>query len=166
LQTEGEQDLQTENFIVLRLRRNTLKSSDVGVMLTNRQMAALQVAWRDPLWDTSVLLKSVGVHFGPGFAFVSRRGIRQRFLTFGAHPQPRFKGIFEINPYIDVNIFTDHGWQLESREISPGFGVRFLNSSALTLEISNRSERLTDTTAIAGADVSAGAYDFTAVRLD
>ncbi|MFQ5631127.1 MAG: hypothetical protein ACE5I1_20330, partial [bacterium] len=209
MQTEADQELPAENFTVLRLRRNILKSSDIGVMLTNRQatgqgrdawnraagvdanlrvlgnmivnsyfavtdvpdasgnqqMAALQVAWRDPLWDTSFLLKTVGENFDPGIGFVSRRGIRQGFLTFGAHPQPRIKGIFEINPYVDVNVFTDSGWRLESREISPGLGVRFLNSSSLTLEISNRFERLADTTSIAGADVPAGEYDFTAVRL-
>ncbi|MFQ5639333.1 MAG: DUF5916 domain-containing protein [bacterium] len=210
MQTRRDGDSPAENFTVARLRRNILKSSDVGIMFTNRQRtdsvdgirynrtigvdgnvrilgnmlvntyfaasdepgrtgertaAALQVAWRDPLWDASFLLKTVGEDFNPGIGFVSRKGIRQGFATVGAHPQPGIPKVFELNPYIDVNFFSDPDWTLESREIKPGFGLRFLNSSVLTLQYSARLERLIVPTTIAGVQVPIGEYNFNSATI-
>ena len=91
---------------------------------------------------------------------MARRGIRQGFATLGAHPQPAIPHVREFNPYIDVNLFSDAGWALESREILPGLGIHFLDSSVLTLEYSAAYERLAETTRIAGAAVPQGEYDF------
>ena len=195
-----------ENFSVVRLRKNVLGSSDIGVMFVNRAgtgpevagdynrsfgadanlrlaggrmllnsyialtdepdadgdrtAGALEVAWRDPLWDASMLLKTVGDDFNPGVGFVARRGVRQGFVTLGAHPQPPIPRVRELNPYVDVDLYTDPGWVLETREITPGLGVAFLDSSILTLEYAASHERLAEATRIAGANVPAGEYDF------
>ena len=126
----------------------------------DRMTGALEVAWRDPLWAASVLVKTVGDDFNPGVGFVARRGIRQGFATLGAHPQPAIPHVRELNPYVDVNLFSDLGWTLESREIKPGLGVAFLDSGLLTMEYSASYERFAATTPIAGVAVPAGEYDF------
>lgn len=129
----------------------------------DRAAGAFEVAWRDPLWDASVLLKSVGPAFNPGVGFVSRRGVRQGFATVGTHPQPAAAHVREINPYVDVNLFADASWRLESREVKPGLGVAFMDSGLLTVEYSARFERLRSATPVAGVAVASGNYDFGAV---
>lgn len=128
-----------------------------------RTAGAFEVAWRDPLWNASVLLKSVGDAFNPGTGFVSRRGVRQGFATVGAHPQPSAPHLRELNPYVDVNLFADASWRLESREVKPGLGVAFLDSGLLTVEYSARFERLRSATPVAGVAVASGEYGFSAV---
>ena len=209
MQTLDEPGSPGENFSVVRLRRNVLGSSDIGVMFVNRAgtgaeasgdynrslgadanlrlaggrmllnsylaltdepgadgdrtAGMLEVAWRDPLWDASMLLKTVGDDFNPGVGFVARRGVRQGFATFGAHPQPPVPRVRELNPYVDIDLYTDLDWVLETREITPGLGVSFLDSSVFTLEYTASYERLAGKTRIAGATVAAGEYDFGAL---
>ena len=206
MQTLDEPGAPGENFSVVRLRRNVLGSSDLGVMFVNRvgtggeaagdynrslgadanlrlaggrmllnsyfavtdepgtggnrAAGTLEVAWRDPLWDASFLLNSVGDDFNPGVGFVARRGVRRGFATLGAHPQPPIPRLRELNPYVDVDIYSDLGWALETREVTPGLGVAFLDSSILTLEYAATYERLAEGTRIASATVPAGEYDF------
>ena len=208
MQTRGGPAAPAENHSVIRLRRNVLTSSDIGLMFINRQgtergddsynrafgvdsnlrfgntlvnsyvawtddpaavgentAAKLEVAWRDPLWDISAFGKSVGEGFEPDLGFVSRRGFRQGFLTVGAHPQPDLPHVEEINPYVDVSVYTDLDGNLETRQVKPGIQVRFLDSSTLTLEHSRDFERLSEVTSIAGAPVPAGEYDFALTSL-
>lgn len=206
MQTRDDSRFPGENFSVIRLRRNILASSDIGVMFVNRdgtgsgigsdysrsygvdgnlrlfsgrmlvnsyvaatqspgttgsqRAGALEVAWRDPLWNSSFLLKSVGEAFSPKVGFVRRRGVRQGFATLGVHPQPNLSWVREINPYVDLDVYSDMDWELESREITPGLGVSFSDSGLLTLEYVTRYERLTETTSIAGGTVGAGEYTF------
>ncbi|NNM32379.1 MAG: carbohydrate binding family 9 domain-containing protein, partial [Gemmatimonadetes bacterium] len=108
--------------------------TDQPAVEDGRLAGAVEVAWRDPLWDASILAKTVGENFNPGVGFVSRRGIRQGFVTLGAHPQPAIPSVRELNPYVDLNLFGDPDWNLESREIIPGLGIAFLDSGLLTLE--------------------------------
>lgn len=126
----------------------------------DRTTGALEFAWRDPLWAASVLVKTVGDDFNPGVGFVARRGVRQGFVTVGAHPQPAIPHVRELNPYVDVNLFSDPGWTLESREIKPGLGIAFLDSGVLTMEYSASYERFAAATPIAGVAIPAGEYDF------
>ena len=126
----------------------------------DRTTGAVEVAWRDPVWDASALVKTVGEDFNPGTGFVARRGVRQGFVTVGAHPQPAIPHVRELNPYVDVNLFSDPGWALESREIKPGLGVAFLDSGILTMEYTASYERLAEATPIAGVAVPEGEYDF------
>lgn len=203
MQTRSDPLAQAENFSVLRVRRNVLTSSDVGLMLVNRQgtesgddhynravgvdgnfrfgntlvnsyfaltddpdvtgentAAKLEVAWRNPLWDLSAFGKTVGDGFEPDLGFVSRRGFRQGFVTLGAHPQPDIPGVVELNPYMDVSVYTDLRGELETREVTPGIQIDFLDSSTLTIEHLRQFERLSEPTPIAGAEVPVGEYDF------
>ena len=134
--------------------------SDEPEATGDRTTAAVEVAWRGPVWDASALVKTVGDDFNPGAGFVARRAVRQGFVTVGAHPQPAIPSVRELNPYVDVNFFSDLGWALESREITPGLGVAFLDSGILTVEYSASYERLAEATLIAGVAVPEGEYDF------
>lgn len=209
MQTRDDPGSPGENFSVVRLRKNILGSSDIGLMFINREgtgaiasdsynrslgadvnlrlaggrmllnsyvaatdepevtgnrvAGAFEAAWRDPLWAGSILLKTVGNGFNPGVGFVARRGIRQGFVTAGAHPQPAIPHVRELNPYVDVNLISDAGWVLESREIRPGIGIHFLDSSVLTVEYSASYERLSEATPIAGVAVPEGEHDFGAL---
>ena len=145
------------------LLNSYLAASDEPDAGGDRMTGALEVAWRDPLWAASVLVKTVGDDFNPGVGFVARRGVRQGFATLGAHPQPAIPHVRELNPYVDVNLFSDLGWTLESREIKPGLGVAFLDSGLLTMEYSASYERFAAATPIAGVAVPAGEYDFGAL---
>jgi len=142
------------------LLNSYLAASDEPDAGGDRMTGALEVAWRDPLWAASVLVKTVGDDFNPGVGFVARRGVRQGFATLGAHPQPAIPHVRELNPYVDANLFSDLGWTLESREIKPGLGVAFLDSGLLTMEYSASYERFAAATPIAGVAVPAGEYDF------
>ena len=206
MQTLDDPEHPGENFSVLRVRRNVLGTSDIGVMLVNRAgtgsaiagsynrslgvdanlrlaggrmllnsylavtdepdakgdrtAGLVEVAWRDPLWNASMLLKTVGDDFNPGAGFVARRSVRQGFVTLGAHPQPRIPRVRELNPYLDVNVYTDLMWVLETRELKPGLAVSFLDSGVLTVEYTASYERLARETPIAGATIAEGNYDF------
>ncbi|MCA9738622.1 MAG: carbohydrate binding family 9 domain-containing protein, partial [Gemmatimonadetes bacterium] len=184
MQTRDDPLAEPENFTVVRLRRNLLTSSDVGVMFTNRQTTGgddaynraagvdgnfrfgstlvnayfaasdqpdaegstmagkLELAWRSPLWDVSAFGKTVGDGFNPGLGFVSRRAFRQAFVTVGAHPQPDLRGVAEINPYVDASIYTNLDGELETRELTGGVQVSFMNSSTLTFEGLRQHEML------------------------
>ncbi len=137
-----------------------LAATDEPDVSGDRAAGAFEVAWRDPIWNASMLLKTVGDAFDPGVGFVARRGIRQGFVTLGAHPQPAIPHVRELNPYVDVDLFSDRAWALESREVMPGLGIHFLDSSVLTFEYTASYERLAEATRIAGASVPEGEYEF------
>jgi len=122
--------------------------------------AMLQVAWRDPLWDVSTLLKQVGDGFQPDVGFVDRRGIRRVFATVGAHPQPGTRGILEFNPFVDVDLYSDLAWDLETRIVRPGLITTLMDGSTVTVQHDRQFERLRAATPIAGVGVDPGDYDF------
>jgi len=124
----------------------------------SRTAAMFQAAWRDPLWDVSVLAKHVGEDFNPGMGFVDRRGVRRLFATVGAHPQPHLSHIVEVNPYVDLDVFTNLRGALETRSIKPGVSVLFGDGGTVSVEVSDRYERLFEPTRIAGAEVASGTY--------
>jgi hypothetical protein len=126
----------------------------------DREAGMIQVAWRDPLWDASVLAKHTGDGFEPGVGFVARNGVRRLFATVGAHPQPRLPWVQEVNPYLDVDWFTNLDGVMETRELTPGLGITFLDNSVLTLEHIDHFERLFEPLGIAGGEVPEGTYEY------
>ncbi|MDE2652229.1 MAG: DUF5916 domain-containing protein [Gemmatimonadota bacterium] len=130
MQTRDKGGSPAENSSVVRLRKNVLGSSDIGVMFVNRAGTGPEVA-----------------------------GDYNR--SFGADAnQPDIPRVRELNPYVDIDLYSDLEWALETREITPGLGVSFLDSGILTLEYAVSYERLAAETRIAGASVPAGEYDF------
>ena len=102
----------------------------------DRMTGALEFAWRDPLWAASVLVKTVGDDFNPGVGFVARRGVRQGFVTLGAHPQPAIPHVREVNPYVDVNLFQTWDGPWRAGRSSPASGSP--SSTAVCLRWSTR----------------------------
>ena len=137
-----------------------LAATDEPSATGNRNAAMLQVAWRDPVWDASTLVKHVGDGFNPEMGFVNRRGVRQLYATVGAHPQPDIPHVLRINPHVDARLFSDLDWTLETRELDGGVGITFLDGSVLSLGYEDRFERLSDSTRIAGVDLPPGDYNF------
>jgi hypothetical protein len=124
----------------------------------SRDAGMLQAAWRGPLWDVSFLAKHIGNDFDPGLGFVDRVGVRRYFATVGAHPQVSNDRIFELNPYVDVDVYTNLEGTLETREVTPAFSVHFTDGGILTLSASDRVERLFEGASIAGVLVAPGRY--------
>ncbi len=117
-------------------------SDDPGAANGSQLAGRVSVGWRDRMWDASGSYKQVGDAFNPGVGFVRRRGIRQSYATFGAHPRPRIPLVQEINPYGEIHHITDLDSELLTRRGTIGFGVQFLDGSTLTLRYNNRFERL------------------------
>jgi len=155
-----------------QIKRNLLinayaaTTDDPGPASGNQRAAWLQVAWRDRVWDTSAFIRHVGDAFNPEVGFVRRRGIREAFGTFGAHPQPRVPGVQEINPYIDVDYVADLDGSLETRRVKAGLAVRFVPGDALTFEVTDNLEQLDSITRIIGVPVAAGRYAFRDVSVN
>jgi hypothetical protein len=150
------------NLRLLRylLVNSYLAATDEHDAAGDRASAYLQAAWRDRLWNVSAFVKHVGDGFNPETGFIRRRGVRQAFATFGAHPQPRIGRVAEINPYIDLSALENLDGVLETRWAKGGLAVSFLDGGTLSVEHENRFERLFSETNIAGALVPAGDYRF------
>jgi len=123
-------------------------------------IAMLQAAWRSVFWNASGLYKQVGDGFDPRTGFIDRLAVRRYYATLGVHPQVGALGVREINPYVDIDLYTDLDGDLETRTLETGAAVSFLGGGMLTATVADRYERLFTDTNIAGATVSAGAYEW------
>jgi hypothetical protein len=120
--------------------------------------AMFQAAWRSAVLDASVLVKKVDDGFNPGLGFVDRTGTQRLFTTVGAHPQVGWGPVLQLNPYVDLDWYTSSVGFLETRAITPGLEVQMRDGGSLTLEYTDRLERLFAPTDIAGSTVGAGTY--------
>lgn len=144
------------NLIVHSYLAETLEP---GVSSDNRA-ARISAAWRGPLWDTSVLFRQIGGSFDPGVGFVRRKDMRQTYATVGIHPRPAIPGTTEINPYVEVDYVTDLESVLETRRLTGGLGVPFLDGGQLNITGSDRFERLDEAFTVSGQVVPTGSYGF------
>jgi len=127
----------------------------------------ISAAYRDALWDISAFYKTVGETFNPGVGFIRRRGMHHTYATVGAHPQPSWSLVQEVNPYAEVDYITDPSSRLDTRRVAGGLGVEFIDGSLLTLERSDRFERILEPFQVASeATVPEGVYSFAENTLD
>jgi len=119
-----------------------------------------QVAYREAIWNLSGLFKHVGDGFDPGVGFVDRRGIRRYFATVGAHPKIRRAGVLEVNPYVDLDFYTSLDGTLETRTIEPGLNLPLMDGGSVAASYSDRYERITTPTSIAGVTIPVGVYEW------
>jgi len=126
----------------------------------NNRAAKVMVGWRDALWDVSGLYRTIGDDFKPEVGFVRRRAVKHYYGTVGVHPRTGLTAVTEVNPYVEVEHFTDLGGMLESRNLIGAFAVSFLDGSVLTLRGTDRYENLVDAFTLPGGVVPAGVYDF------
>jgi len=120
----------------------------------------VSVSWRDALWNHSVLFRHVGDAFDPGIGHVRRAGIRQHYVTLGAHPRLNVLRVSELNPYVEMNHVTDLRGSLETRDLTGALTLEFLDSGSLDVGYTDRFEHLVQGFAVLNAVVPAGRYRF------
>jgi hypothetical protein len=121
----------------------------------------VSLGWRDRLWDATAFAKQVGEDFDPGIGFVQRRGMRQGYVTVGAHPRPRIPHVQEVNPYTELSYITDRASVLETRTASAGFDVEYVDGGRLSLRYNDRFERLdAPFSVVSGAIIPLDDYNF------
>ncbi|HCW78966.1 MAG TPA: hypothetical protein DG084_07595, partial [Gemmatimonadetes bacterium] len=132
-------------------------SSPVG---SDANTGMFQTAWRNPFWNMSALFKHVGDGFSPETGFIDRTAVRRYFTTVGIHPQVNRFGIREINPYIDLDVYTDLDNAIETRGVEAGAVVSFLAGGQISASVRDRHERLFETTTIGGVPIKPGTYEW------
>jgi hypothetical protein len=145
------------NMLVSGYWARTDDSTPIG---PDANIAMAQAAWRNTFWDISALFKHVGDGFEPETGFVDRIAVDRYFGTVGVHPQVNRFGIREINPYVDVDLYTNLSGAVETRGVQAGTDVHFMAGGTLTASVTDRLERLFVDTPIGGAAVSAGTYQW------
>ena len=145
------------NVLVSAYWARTEDDTPVGA---DTDIAMLQTAWRNPFWNVSGLFKHVGDGFNPETGFIDRTAVRRYYTTVGIHPQVNRFGIREINPYVDLDVYTNLSDALETRGIEVGAEISLLAGGQITTRVQDRYERLFDVTRIAGVDVAAGTYEW------
>ncbi len=149
----------------IQLSQNALLSTywartEDGVSNGDANIAMLQTAWRNPFWNVSGLFKHVGDGFSPETGFIDRTAVRRYFTTVGIHPQVNRLGIREINPYVDVDVYTTLDDAIETRGVEAGTVVSLLAGGQITARLRDRYERLFETTTIGGVPIVAGTYEW------
>ena len=135
-------------------------SDENGPQVGDRYAGRVSAAWRDAFWDASALVRHVGDGFDPGVGYVRRTGIRHGYVTVGAHPQIGRRGVSELNPYAEIEYVTNLDGRLETRGLTGGFDVDFLDAGLLSLAWTDRFDRIERPFGALGATVPAGSYDF------
>jgi hypothetical protein len=114
--------------------------ADTGV--TDGTAGRLSVAYRGRLWNTSAMVKRVSDDFNPGIGFVNRRGFQQAYGTAGIHARPKLRGIQELNPYVEVDLYHDLDGTPQSHQVRGGFDIAFQPDGELKLEVNDWADRL------------------------
>ena len=131
----------------------------------DRSIGTVQVGWRDPVFDFSVLGKHVGGDFRPEVGFVSRTDVNQWFGSGGVHLQRPVSWLTEVNPYIDVTESYSTSGDFESREVKPGLTVIANDGGRVSADFSRRQEHVSEASTILGIPLAAGDYAFDIVSL-
>ena len=146
-----------DDLILSAYLARTEESDPTG---NSRNAGMFQAAYRNPMWDASVLAKHIGDDFNPGLGFVDRVGVRRMYATVGAHPQLATAKVFELNPYVETDFYTNLSGSLESRTVTGAFAVAFTDGDMFTVAASDRYENLFAPTPIAGVEVPSGVYEW------
>ncbi len=131
----------------------------------DRSIGSVQVGWRDPVFDFSVLGKHVGGAFRPEVGFVSRTAVNQWFASGGVHVQRPVSWLMEVNPFVDVSEYYSSGGAFESREIKPGLMVIANDGGRFSADYSRRDERIAEASTILGVPLAAGDYAFDVISV-
>jgi hypothetical protein len=131
-----------------------------GTPIETEMAGRLSVAWRDPFWEIATLYRIFDDEFDPGVGFVRRRGIQHGYGTVGVRPRVNWPGILELNPYVESQVYTDLGRDLQTRLNTVGLKVDFRNGASASFDVTDRYERVDDAFSVSGLQVQPGRYDF------
>ena len=150
----------------IRLLGNLIINSYVAVSASdtassNGTAGRVSAAYRGKLWNSSAMYKRVSDHFDPGIGFVNRRGFQQMYATTGLHARPKLKGIQELNPYVEADLYTDFDGSAQSHQITAALDVFFQPDGELKLQVNDWFDRLDRTfTPFPGRSIPVGRYNF------
>ncbi|WP_373065521.1 DUF5916 domain-containing protein [Gemmatimonas sp.] len=135
--------------------------SDADTASSDGTAGRLSAAYRGKLWNTSAMYKRVSNNFDPGIGFVNRRGFQQTYATTGIHARPKLKGIQELNPYVEADVYTDIDGTAQSHQYTGGLDIFFRPDGELKLEVNDRFDRLDRAfTPFPGRSIPVGSYAF------
>ena len=121
----------------------------------------VSLAYRGRLWNTSAMYKRVSDGFDPGIGFVNRRDFQQSYATAGIHARPKLRGIQELNPYVEVDLYHDLDGAQQSHRVVGGFDVFFQPDGELKLEFNDWADRLDRPfSPFPGRTIPVGQYQF------
>lgn len=119
----------------------------------------VSVAYRGRFWNSSTMYKRVSDGFNPGIGFVNRRGFQQVYATTGIHARPRLRGIQELNPYVEADVYHDLDGTPQSHQIRAGFDVNFQPDGEVKIEVNDWADRLDRAfSPFPGRSIPVGAY--------
>ena len=120
----------------------------------------IAVAWRDTFWNTGFYLKRAGELFDPQVGYIKRSNINESYGTIGFHKRYRNRPILEINPYVEANQVERSDGHLETRNLSLGLDVLFLNGAKLMSKLNSNFEDVPYSFVLYGSTVTEGDYSF------
>ncbi len=138
-----------------------LAVSDADTASSDGTAGRVSVAYRGKLWNTSAMYKRVSDNFDPGIGFVRRRGFQQRYATAGIHARPKLKGIQELNPFIEADVYTDLDGSTQSHQVTAGIDVFFQPDGEFKLVVNDFFDRLDAAfSPFPGRSIPVGRYNF------
>ena len=142
-----------------------LAVSDADTASTKGTAGRVSAAYRGRLWNTSAMVKRVSDNFDPGIGFVNRRGFQQTYATTGIHARPKIRGIQELNPYVEADVYTDLNGSAQSHQFTAALDVFFQPDGELKLQVNDWFDRLDRAfTPFPGRSIPVGRYNFRNAR--
>ena len=141
-------------------------ASEAGGTASDGYTARLSAFYRDAFWNGGAMWKRVSEDFDPGIGFVRRRDMDQAYATLGVHARPKWKGIQEVAPYVEVDHITDIRGALATRNVEAGVDLQFQPDGNLKLIVKDQFDRLDEPfTVVPGRSVPVGGYGWREVDL-
>jgi hypothetical protein len=141
-------------------------ASEAGGTASDGYTARLSAFYRDAFWNGGAMWKRVSEDFDPGIGFVRRRDMDQAYATLGVHARPKWKGIQEVAPYVEVDHITDLRGALATRNVEAGVDLQFQPDGNLKLIVKDQFDRLDEPfTVVPGRSVPVGGYGWREVDL-
>jgi hypothetical protein len=135
--------------------------SDADTASSTGNAGRISAAYRGKLWNTSAMYKRVSDNFDPGIGFVNRRGFQQTYATTGIHARPKLKGIQELNPYVEADVYTDLDGSAQSHQLTAALDIFFQPDGELKLAVNDWFDRLDRVfTPFPGRSIPIGRYNF------
>lgn len=136
-----------------------LAASEAPGKASDGTAGRVSVAYRSALWNSSAMYKRVSDEFNPGIGFVRRGAMQHWYGTSGVHARPRWRGIQEVNPYVEVDYITNLQGMLETRTLQGGVNIARQPDGLLELEVQDQFDRLPQSFGIfPGVTIPAGGY--------
>jgi hypothetical protein len=138
----------------------TQGTKEDGTDLDRAFAGRLLVHFRSPFWEVGAMYRALDEDFTPGTGFVSRTGINHLHTTIGIRPVVNWGLVTDLNPFVETHHFELLDGGMETRELSAGLGLEFVDGSNGNLELADHFERVHESFTVSGAVVPAGDHRF------